>query len=198
MIADLIVDYPAGPAAARVWRDQPMVPGARIRNRGGRQRGVALIEAMVAVLILALGLLGLAGTQTTAVVLSHSAHYRSVAADLAADLADRVRANRSPFLASNNADVQPGRPPNFARCVQNGDNMSCAPQDADRQSYRVVADMQDWYARLRNLLPQATYTLASAPAAVAGALSYTLVIGWNDNRGASGSEAAASYTVVIE
>lgn len=198
MNADLIPDFAAGPPEGVVWRDQPMMTGASMRNRGGRQRGVALIEAMVAVLILALGLLGLAGTQTSAVVLSHSAHYRSVAADLAADLADRVRANRSPFLASNNADVQPGRPPNFARCVQAGKDVSCAPQDADRQSYRVAAEMQDWFTRLRGQLPQATYTLTPAPAQVAGDLRYTLLIRWNDNRGASGSDATASYTVVIE
>ena len=62
------------------------------------QSGMSLIEVMVAVLVLAVGLLGLASLQARALVWSDSSHYRSIAADLASDLADRIRANRMPYI----------------------------------------------------------------------------------------------------
>jgi type IV pilus assembly protein PilV len=61
----------------------------------GRQQGVTLIEVLVAVLVLALGLLAVAAMQTSALVNSHSAHHYSLATTLAADALDRVRAGDS-------------------------------------------------------------------------------------------------------
>lgn len=65
-------------------------------RRSGFPKGVAgfsLMEVLVAVLILAIGLLGLAGLQSTAMKQTHSAATRSKAAVLAYDMVDRMRAN---------------------------------------------------------------------------------------------------------
>ncbi len=58
-----------------------------------RTNGFTLIEVLIAVLVLAVGLLGLAGLQVTSLGNSQSAYNRSVATQLAYDLADRMRAN---------------------------------------------------------------------------------------------------------
>jgi type IV pilus assembly protein PilV len=60
-----------------------------------RQSGSTLLEVLVAVVILAFGLLGLAGLQATSVKSNHSAYLRSQASLLAYDMADRMRATRS-------------------------------------------------------------------------------------------------------
>ncbi len=55
--------------------------------------GFTLIEVLIAMLVLAVGLLGLAGLQATSLRNNQSAYNRSQATQLAYDLADRMRAN---------------------------------------------------------------------------------------------------------
>jgi type IV pilus assembly protein PilV len=63
------------------------------------QGGMTLIEALVAVLVLSIGLLGVAGLQFQALRNNYGAHLRSQATILAHDIADRMRANRTEALA---------------------------------------------------------------------------------------------------
>lgn len=65
-----------------------------------RQNGATLIEVLIAILVLSIGLLGLAGLQVTSVQSNHSAYQRSQATLLAYDLADRMRANRTEALTN--------------------------------------------------------------------------------------------------
>ncbi len=59
------------------------------------QGGMTLIEVLVALLVLSIGLLGVAGLQWQALRSNHGAHLRSQATILAHDIADRMRANRT-------------------------------------------------------------------------------------------------------
>lgn len=68
---------------------------------GNRGRGFSLIEVLVAVLVLAIGLLGLAGLQLTGLKSNHSAYVRSQAALLAYDITERMRANRAAALVGD-------------------------------------------------------------------------------------------------
>ncbi len=65
-----------------------------------KEAGATLIEVLVAMVVLAIGLLGLAGLQATSIQSNHSAYYRSQATLLAGDLADRMRANRLEALTN--------------------------------------------------------------------------------------------------
>ncbi|MCL1526646.1 type IV pilus modification protein PilV [Xanthomonas nasturtii] len=74
---------------------------SKATNRLGRQfstmlpqAGFSLIEVMVAVLVLAVGLLGFALLQTTSVRMSKSASMRTQATNLATELLDQMRVNR--------------------------------------------------------------------------------------------------------
>jgi type IV pilus assembly protein PilV len=62
------------------------------------QRGVTLIETLVALLVLSIGLLGVAGLQLTSLQHNRGAHMRSQASVLAYAIADRMRANRNVAL----------------------------------------------------------------------------------------------------
>ena len=59
-----------------------------------KQRGVGLIEVLVAAVIIAIGLLGLAGLQTRSLQMNQSSHYRSQANYYAYEIIDAMRINR--------------------------------------------------------------------------------------------------------
>lgn len=62
-------------------------------------RGITMIEVLVALVILSIGLLGLASLQANALKYNQSAYMRTQATQYAYDIADRMRANRDVALA---------------------------------------------------------------------------------------------------
>ncbi len=64
-------------------------------NRRNRESGFTLIEVLVALVILSIGLLGLAGLQVSGLRGSSSAYMKSAAMIYANDMVDRIRANRA-------------------------------------------------------------------------------------------------------
>jgi len=62
----------------------------RARSARGSQRGFFLIEAMVAILIFALGILGLVAMSSTAVSSQSDAQYRTIAASLTDAMAGQI------------------------------------------------------------------------------------------------------------
>jgi len=80
------------------------------KSLNARSHGFTLIEVMIAVLVLSLGLLGLAGLQATSLKANASAATRGQATLLAYDIIDRMRANRDAALAgtyNNTAGTAP-------------------------------------------------------------------------------------------
>lgn len=64
-----------------------------------RQSGIGLIEVLVTVFILAIGLLGIAGTQLMSKRANYEATQRTTATLLANDILERMRANSAPTAA---------------------------------------------------------------------------------------------------
>lgn len=62
-------------------------------SRLARQDGIGMIEVMVAIVIFAFGMLGLAGLQTTALRYQKNAWLRANTAALTTDIAERLRSN---------------------------------------------------------------------------------------------------------
>lgn len=71
------------------------------RSMARRSRGFTLIEALVALVVLSIGLLGVAALQLTSLKTNHSSAMRSQATFLAYDIIDRMRANRDAAKAGN-------------------------------------------------------------------------------------------------
>ncbi|MDP1926490.1 MAG: type IV pilus modification protein PilV [Thiobacillus sp.] len=65
------------------------------------QFGFTLLEVMVAIVVLSLGLLGLAGLQAASLRNNQTAYYRGIATQQAYDMADRLRANLAGVRAGN-------------------------------------------------------------------------------------------------
>ncbi len=76
-------------------------PGLRARSGTGRARGMTLVEVLVALVVLSVGLLGIAGMQMTTLRNNLGAHLRSQATVLAYDITDRMRANRDRAIGNN-------------------------------------------------------------------------------------------------
>lgn len=64
-----------------------------------RQGGFSMIEVLIALVVLAFGLLGLALMQTLNLRYTQSAQHRTLAVNLAGELLDTIRANRSQVAA---------------------------------------------------------------------------------------------------
>ncbi len=125
-----------------------------------RQRGAGLIEVMVAVLVLAVGLLGIAGMQLVSLQNNHSAALRSQAVSLAYDVLDRMRANRdAAFIGSYVIDF-----------------IDPAPVGATIEAL----DLQEWKGMLATL-PTGAGAITSA--VVGGRTLFTVTVQWDDSRG---------------
>jgi type IV pilus assembly protein PilV len=72
--------------------DRPQRPDATPPRR---QRGFNLVEVLVALVILAVGLLGIAALYLDSLRAGRTAIYRTQAINLAADMGDRIRSNRA-------------------------------------------------------------------------------------------------------
>ena len=72
------------------------------------QSGLGMIEILVALLILSIGLLGLAGMQVTSTKMTSMSQQKTQAMILANDMVERVRANRANAGAYDNTDVSSG------------------------------------------------------------------------------------------
>ncbi len=84
-----------------------------------REAGVGLVEVLVTVLILAIGLLGIAGVQLMSKRANYEATQRTTATHLANDILDRMRANSAPIAV--------GGPSMLALYVANGGAVGVVP-----------------------------------------------------------------------
>jgi type IV pilus assembly protein PilV len=105
------------------------------------QDGFTLIEILIAVLVLAVGMLGLAGMQLAGMKSNYSAYLRSQATFAASDLIDRMRVNPGDFAGREltfdacDDDFPDGSPRSFEEweCVLDSLGLP-APTDGDRAS----------------------------------------------------------------
>ena len=81
-----------------MWIRRLLPEGPRPRSPWVRGAGFSLVEVLVAVLVLSIGLLGLAGLQIAGVKANDSARLRTEATLAAYDVADRLRADPASFF----------------------------------------------------------------------------------------------------
>lgn len=124
---------------------------AKITQRSLQARrhgaGMTLIEVLVTLVIISVGLLGVAAMQLSTVRNNYDAFVRSQAAVLASDILDRVRANRTVALRTPVAY-----------------NVALGAQPAADGS-RASSDIGDWKATLLAQLPNGDGAITVTPIA---------------------------------
>jgi type IV pilus assembly protein PilV len=102
---------PGGVSTGRFHRQAHMCKSAHSwRQHPLHDRGFTLFEVMIALLVLSIGLLGLAALQTRALRTGQAAEMHTRAGQLAADLLERMRANPA-GVASGRYDHNRRHPP---------------------------------------------------------------------------------------
>jgi type IV pilus assembly protein PilV len=128
-----------------------------------QQRGVSLLESLVSLLVLALGVLGMLGIQLKSLTDNQSATNRILAARMADDLFERIKAN--PQGLNNNGlaayDMQPSGSswPNLSTPTPANNCMSSACTAQQQATY----DLWRWQTGVVNSLPGGngtTFTVA--------------------------------------
>ncbi|MCH8106667.1 MAG: type IV pilus modification protein PilV [Proteobacteria bacterium] len=134
-----------------------------------KYRGDTMIEVLVTVLILSVGVLGVAAMQVTTLKNLNSSYSASVAEIIASDFSERLRANPTEALAGNYEHGS--KPTNFPDCVANACTL------AELADY----DKASWWAMLDASLPSATGQVAR----VAGTNTFIVTVRWDDDRSGS-------------
>ncbi len=129
----------------------------------GRCEGLTLIEVMIALIVLSIGILGLATLQTASLNFNNGASQRTQATVLAYDMADKMRANRQAALAGEYDMAFEVPAPGCA-----------APNTAGTVA---AQDISTWRMALACRLPQATGSIVRAGNQV------TLTVQWDDSHG---------------
>jgi type IV pilus assembly protein PilV len=130
-----------------------------MHKHGSRKAsGFTFIEALVALIVLSIGLLGVAALQLTSLRSNHSASLRSQATLLASDMVDRMRANRTVALAG----------------AYDVDFDDVADDESAQQSQ---IDLVRWQVNLANTLPAGRGSIAR------NGTTFTVTVQWDDTRG---------------
>ena len=135
-----------------------------------KSSGFTLIEVLISMLILAVGLLGLAAMQATGLRNNLSAYNKSQATQLAYDLADRMRVNVGEARLYG-ASVYITQAPAGAVAVAN-----CEAIAGCTITQMAQNDLAVWNNNVTTTLP-----LGQGTVGVVGSI-YTITINWDDNR----------------
>jgi type IV pilus assembly protein PilV len=152
-------------------------------NRSGARHpagGFTLVEVLVALVVMAVGLLGIAALYVEGLRAGRTSVYRTAAVNLAADMADRIRAN--PNVSADYAGTGPGEE-NF--CVNGANDCTAAEMAAD-----------DWFHWLQDLgtrLP-AGASASIEVAALAPLTQYNITVTWPE----PGQAEPVSYTLALQ
>lgn len=146
------------------------------------QTGFTLVEALVTFLILAIGLLGLAGLQAKGLTFDQSAYQRTQAALLAGDIADRMRANVTTARVTGVGGYNIA----FGATISSAPNCIGASANCSTANMSQF-DLDQWKAALKSLLPSGDGAISTAANAVAPMVDVTITVYWDELRnGATG------------
>ncbi len=140
-----------------------------------RTGGATLVEVLVALLILSVGLLGIAALYVDNLRSGRTSILRTQAATLAADMADRIRVNRAGGAA-------------FARVT----GQHCTDIATDAPAADVAAnEVACWQDDVARELPNGTGTIARDTTTLPA--TYTVTVSWSET-----GAGTASYVVRVQ
>ncbi len=146
-----------------------------------RQGGFSIVEVLVALIVLAVGMLGIASLYVDSLRAGRAALLRTQAVFLATDMADRIRANPTAGAAYGLGGADNGCAAGVA------DSVNCTPAEMAAQ------DIFIWQDQIAELLPQgAAGTIVHNPGTLPD--TYTISVTWPD----AGEAGDAGYVLNVQ
>jgi type IV pilus assembly protein PilV len=147
--------------------------------------GFTLIEVLIAMLILAIGLLGLAGLQTSNIRSNLAAYNHGQAVQLLYDIADRMRANNCNPTSTITCNIPPYANADAAYVIGNTNTLGSTVNAACTQTATPTSctptilagnDLIEWNNAISATLPMGRGCITTANGI------FTLYITWDDDR----------------
>lgn len=149
-------------------------------------RAFTLVEVMVAVVVLAVGLLGMASLMVTSMQSTQSAYSRSQASLLVSDLLERMRGNKN-----SSGDSQAVGTNDYVTTLTSGSTCpvaqsctNCSPEE------QAAQDMHTWCTDLKAGLPGGGAVITRS-----GDSQYRIEINWQESNASSGATQNLSYVL---
>ena len=153
------------------------------RMTNGLERGVTMVESLVALVVLSVGMLGIASLHLTSLKSGRSALIRTQAVNLVNDMADRIRANPVARGSYDTGLYAPAPAPRNCVTVANCSTDELAEDDLAR-----------WIAQVDATLPNAASEVLFNAAAAAGRPdTYSVRVAWRE----AGEEQDFSYETAV-
>lgn len=148
---------------------------------GNSANGFSLIEVLIALIVMSVGMLGIAGLYVHGMQAGRTSLFRHHAVALAGDVADRIRAN--PMGQANYVDNGTAGQPE-TNCLAE----TCTPAEM------AASDMYFWDQQAAATLPDGDVTVAHAASTGAGdPATYTVTISWSE----AGQDPPPIYQIVF-
>jgi type IV pilus assembly protein PilV len=136
---------------------------SKISIRERSQHGFTLLEVLIALLVLSIGLLGLAALQTTGLRSNTMANMRTLATDAAYDITDRMRANPK-GVAANEYVI----------------GLSQAPGDTSATG-TALTDLTEWRDSVEKL-PGGKSDITQCDTPTCDVLTHIITVYWDEAR----------------
>ena len=138
-----------------------------------KKNGFTLIEVLIAMIVLAVGLLGLAGLQATSLRNNQSAYNRMKATQLAYDIADRMRAN---YAQAKNSEKKDNSYIVTKDQFPTSPVTECTSLPGCEPKIMAGNDLYEWQKALSDGLPDGTGEIKLDKGVL------TITISWTENR----------------
>jgi type IV pilus assembly protein PilV len=148
----------------------------------GRMAGVSMVEALVALVVISVGMLGIAGLYLSSLQAGRSANLRMQAVNLTTDLADRIRANKRGLINYKATSTDTG-------ITHACSAVTCSPQDIAEN------DLYVWKQAISAALPaNANGSVTFTDNALPDPDRYVIMVTWRE----AGADADSTYTMTVE
>ena len=143
-----------------------------------RQHGFTLVEVLIAMIVLSVGMLGIAGLYLHSIQAGRTSVFRHQAITLAGDVADRIRANPSAGVNYQAAGQDNG-------CVDGA--VDCTPTEMAQN------DIDTWDTQAASALPGGQIGIVFTDNAGVAPDTYQITVSWSE----AGQNPPPSYSVTI-
>lgn len=154
--------------------------------RNHRSRGFTLVEALVALVVLSIGMLGIAALYVESLRAGRESLTRSTAILLASDMADRIRSNRDAGAAYAKATTDTGTV--STDCEEGGSSASCTP------AVMAAHEIATWETEIKANLPGGDEATGEIVVTAGAPNIYQITVSWVE----VGQADVVSYVVRIQ